>query len=269
MGGVITISCLGSKGRAGNAMFQFAFAMGYAKAMGCDLLTNDWWGRRVFPAAAALPVIDLSNLPKTHCDSVCHLLRPALPLDYFMGRTDIDLDGYYQNQKFIDFYSRKQVREWFKLSSEFEGYAPLKEQTGPYSAKHLRRGDYTNDATFQHLYCTISDESYDTAVKTFNIPPFAPGHILRVCDGGPAREIDKLRAIGVGWLPDFLVLRDADHLLRSNSTFSWWAGALGNGMVYSPVVDNKVGLQKVPFVIGNHPNTAGIFPNQSDLHLKE
>lgn len=266
MNGAITISCLGCRGRAGNAMFQFAFAKGYAKAMGCDLQTNDWWGRRVFPAAAELPLID-RRLPQTHCDSITHQI--GLPLGYFIGTKDIDLNGYFQHQCFIDFYSRSQVREWFRLFPEFEFYAPDKSVTGPYSAKHLRRGDYTNDPVFKKLYCTVSDESYDQAIRTFDIPLHRPGHVLRVCDGGSAREFEKLKAIGAGWLPDFLVLRDAAHLLRSNSTFSWWAGALSDGKVYSPVVEARVGLQHVPFALGNHPNTAGIFPNQSDLWLKE
>lgn len=265
MSGLITISCLGSKGRAGNSFSQWAFARGYAKAVGAELQTPDWFGRRIFPEAAAEPLID-RVLPKTHCDSVC--LQIGLPLGYFFGKTDIDLDLYAQHQVFVDFYTRAQVRNWFSLFSYFEFYAPLKALTGPYSAKHLRRGDYTNDPTFARLYCTVSDESYDQAVKQFNIPLHAPGNILRVCDGGPGREFDNLRAIGVGWLPDWLVLRDADHLLRSNSTFAWWAATIGHGKVYSPVVENKVGLQTVPFVFGNHPNTAGVFPNQSDLTLK-
>lgn len=261
MPGVITISCLGSKGRAGNSFFQWAFARGYSMAVDAVLQTPDWFGRRIFSEAAEEPLIDRS-LPKTHCDSVC--LQMGLPLGYFIGKTNIDLDLYAQHQTFVDFYSRRQVREWFRLKPEFESYAPNKEITGQYSAMHLRRGDYTTDPTFQRLYCTVSDESYAQAIKQFNIP----SPVLRVFDGcRPA--IPDLEAIGLDWLVDFLMLRGADHLLRSNSTFAWWASALGNGKTYSPVVENKVGLQHVGFVHGNHPNTAGIFPNQSNLILKE
>lgn len=267
MSGIITVSNLGKKGRAGNAMFQFAFAMGYAKAMGCDLLTNDWWGRRVFPAAAAIPIIDLSNLRKTHCDSVCHLLSPPLPLDYFFGQTDIDLNVYAQHQLHINFYSRKDVREWFRLNPELEAFAPNAKNF--LSVKHLRRGDYTTDPTFQRLYCTVSDESYDQAIKTFNIPePIIP--VFDGCDRGMrAISVKYLAELGVPWLHDWLLLREAAHLLRSNSTFAWWAATLGNGKVYSPLVEDKVGNQTVSFTEGNWPNTAGVFKNQSNLHLKE
>ena len=258
---LITISCLGKKGRAGNAMFQFSFAMGYAKAMGCELQTNDWWGRRVFPAAAELPLIN-KELPSTHCDSITHYLK--LPLGYFIGMKDINLDGYFQHNTFIDFYTRKQVREWFKLKAFLNELSPFERGCDPYSAQHLRRGDYTTDPTFQRLYCTVSDESYAKAIEQFNIP--AP--VLSIYDGWNA-PVKYTYDMGVPWLEDWLVLRDAAHLLRSNSTFAWWAAAIGHGKVYSPVVEDKVGLQTVPFVEGNHPNTAGIFKNQSDLHLRE
>lgn len=263
MPGVITMQMLGSRGRTGNAFFQYAFLRGYAQAIGADIQTPDWWGRKVFPLAASDPLID-RDLPPTMCDSLTS--QRGVPMTYFFGRTDIDLVGYYQHQQFIDFYTRKQVRDWFKLRCELDFYSPRDSGCtagGGYSAKHLRRGDYETPP-FNKLYATVSDESYDKAVKQFNIP--AP--IIPVFDGSflPTQHLVDL---GVPWLYDWLTLRDADHLLRANSSFSWWAGACGHGKVYSPVVDNLVGPQTVPFVEGNHPNLAGIFPNQSQLFLKE
>lgn len=241
-------------------MFQYAFLRGYARSVGADIQTPDWWGRKVFPIAAEDPLID-RHLPQTHCDSVTHQL--GLPLGYFISKSDIDLQGFFQNQKFLDFYTRQQVRDWFKLTSDCEGYAP-DESMGQYNAKHLRRGDYTTSPTFQKLYCTISDKSYERAEIGLKLDT-----VIRVFDGGSLPEFEELKAIGIEWLPDFLVLRDAAILLRSNSTFSWWAATLGHGTVYAPLVGNKVGLQDVEFIEGNWPNTAGVFPNQSDLHLKE
>lgn len=237
--------------------------------MNCDLQTPDWWGRKVFTVAAEDPLID-RKLSQTHCDSVVHHLK--LPLGYFIGQTDIDLNGYFQHQVFLDFYSRRQVREWFRLKPEWElamrgvkmlsAYGWDKKQA--YSAMHLRRGDYTNDPAFQKLYCTVSEQSYEKAKDKFNLPK----PVIVIYDGWK-EPVSALKSTGLEWLVDFLALKNASHLLRSNSTFAWWAATLGNGRVYSPVVGNKVGLQTVPFVEGNHPNTAGIFPNQSDLHLKE
>lgn len=248
---------LGSRGRAGNAMFQYAFLRGYALSIGADIQTPDWWGRKVFPVAAADPLID-RMLPQTHCDSVTH--RAGLPLFYFRGLTDIDVQGYMQHQAFLDTYSRAQALNWFKVSPEFDKYCP---QSDAYSAMHLRRGDYTNDPHFRRLYCTVSELSYQRAIKQFGIPT----PVIHIYEGAGA-PIKELEDLGVPWLRDWLFLRGASHLLRSNSTFAWWAATLGNGKVYSPVVGKKVGHQTVPFVCGNHPNTAGVFPNQSDLVLQ-
>jgi len=250
------MSSLGSRGRAGNAFFQYAFLRGYAKTFSCDIQTPQWWGRNVFPVAAADPLID-RVLPKTICDSVDPMMGR------FVGKTDIDLFGYFQHQMFIDFYRRWQVREWFAIKPELYLYSPAERSDGPYSVKHLRRGDYETPP-FNKLYCTVSDESYDNAIEKFNIP----GPISTVCDTG-AGAFKTLTDLGVPWLCDWLMLRDADHLLRANSSFSWWAGTLGNGKVFSPVVENRVGPNTVEFVEGNWPNLAGIFHNQSDMHLKE
>jgi hypothetical protein len=184
------------------------------------------------------------------------------PLDYFFGRKDIDLKGYFQHQIFLDFYSRAEAREWLKLKPQFERYAP---DIGiEYSAAHIRKGDYVNDPGLSRLYCDISEVSYDSAIDHFEIPK----PVFRVCEGWRAPP-PELQQQGLGWLPDWLLLRDAAHLLRANSTFSWWAGVLGNGKVYAPFVSDWVGPQDVPFFEGNWPCTAGSFLNQSDLRMRE
>lgn len=272
MPGLITMSCLGSKGRAGNTFFQWVFGRAYAMAIGAEFQTpSNWFGRRLFKAAADEPSIT-RELPKTVCDSVCP--SRGWPVGYFLGKNNIDIDSYCQHQIFLNFYSRQQVREWLKFKSWFENYAPpihlYFNSSGPvdppigYTAMHIRNGDYTTDPMFQRLYATIAPESYYKALEEFNIP----GPVMEVFEGR-RQEHEELKEYELGWVPDFLMLRDAAYLLRANSTFSWWAGALGHGTVYSPLVKDKVGLQYVEFVCGNYPTTAGIFKNQSDLHLRE
>ena len=54
---------------------------------------------------------------------------------------------------------------------------------------------------------------------------------------------------------DFLILLNSQTLIRSNSTFSYWAGLLGEGKVFSPNVKGKIGLNKVNFVDNNWEGT--------------
>lgn len=240
---VISVRELGRIGRVGNQMFLFCFARGYALAHNCELqIPTDWWGREVFPDVAKLPPITVT-LPQTELDSVT-----TRPLNRYFGRTDIDLRVFAQSQCYLDYYTRTQVREWLAFKPEYD-----RPMNGAYSAAHQRRGDYSSPA-YRDWYCTISEESYSRAIDKHKIPP--PVQIVSEASGRP-------------WLEDFLTLRNASHLLRANSTFSFWAGVLSHGKVYSPVVGDKVGHQDVEFVEGNHETTAGRFANQSSLHLKE
>jgi hypothetical protein len=256
MPGVITVPFL-AKQRFGNALFIYCFARGYAEHMGAELQCPDWIGRKLFVNATEPPIT--RNLRWTELDSIS-----KLPLGYFMGQTDIALRVFAQHEVYLDYYTRAKAREWLKLKPELEFYtsSPSMPDTA-YSAAHVRKGDYTLEP-FCNYYCEVSDESYAKAIEQFDIPE----PILRVQEGARTPP-PELEAVGLGFLPDFLLLRDATHLLRANSSFSVWASWLGNAKTYAPVVEDKVGLQTVPFVFGNHPCTAGRFKNQSDLHLKE
>jgi len=236
----------------GNQLFAYVFARGYALAHGCELqIPADWWGRKVFKDADSLPPISVT-LPQTERDDVT-----KRPLNRWFGRTDIDINVFAQSQIYLDYYSRKQVREWLAFKPEWEQYAPHVRST----VAHYRRGDYTQE--FSRYYCTVSDRSYVNAFTAHS----TPWPVINIYDGW--REAPESLPPDLGWLQDFLIMRDAPTLLRANSTFSWWAATLGHGKVYSPVVGDKVGLQDCVFVEGNWPCTAGKFSNQSDLHLKE
>lgn len=255
---VITCRDIGSIGRFGNQLSLYAHAKGYAIAMGCDFQCGDWIGRKIFTEAANDPVTAGRSiwLRQTIMDSA----RPDM-LGYYFGQKDIDVKCYAMHQRFIDYYSRAQVKQWFSLKPEIELYNYA--DGGPYSAAHRRYGDYLKEP-FCKLYAAITTDGYLKAIKQFNVP-----EPLVWIEEGSYYPLLQHTGIGAPWLTDFLILRDATHLLRANSSFSQWAGWLGNGKVYSPVVGSKVGWQDVEFVEGNHPCTAGIFRNQSELFLKE
>ena len=81
------------------------------------------------------------------------------------------------------------------------------------------------------------------------------------------------------YLPDLALMMRAQVLMRANSTFSWWAAALGTARVFSPdtsKVNARDGLrgndrfpQFVPFVEGNHPPVVWEPDTTSNLYLPE
>lgn len=255
---VITCRTLGGIGRFGNQLFLYVFCKAYAEKFGCELQTSDWIGRKIF-ANANEPLVSpsLKELPQTLLDS--DAVNRGLAMDRFFGRTDIDIRSYCQHQVYLDLYTRKQCREWLKLKPEYEAWATPHNNT----VAHIRRGDFVDNLSFSRWYCEVSEQSYEDAMEQFKIPR----PMVKVQEGWrpPPDNVPP----ELSWLPDFLFMRDAPYLLRANSTFSFWAGVLGNGKVYSPLVEDKAGLWDVVFVEGNHACTAGKFRNQSDLQLKE
>lgn len=233
--------------------FLYAHAKGYARRYGCELQTGDWIGRKILQNANE--PISTHILPQTELDS-----NTKKPLDRYFGMVDIDLRLYAQNQMSCDFFTRKDLREWFTLKPQYEALAP---KVKPMSVAHLRRGDFCDNQSFSKYYCSVSDRSYDDAIEQFNIPK----PVTKVFEGW--RETPTGVPKEIEWLPDFLYMRDAKYLLRANSTFSMFASWLGNGITYSPLVEDKVGWQDAPFVLGNHACTAGKFHNQSSIYLKE
>jgi hypothetical protein len=130
----------------------------------------------------------------------------------------------------------------------------------------LRKGDYIS---LKHVYCNISENCYIDACREHGLDE---SKLILVREDSPRRN-PALEEMGFGFLEDFLTLMHADVIIRANSTFSWWAAALSNAKIYSPVVEDKIGEHNdIRFVEGNWPRMAdssrcgGVI---SDLYLQE
>lgn len=223
-------------GGFGNQLFQYAFARSYAEKYDAILETPQWIGQSIF---------ELS-------DPTIHHKLPSVDFDEIPnGIVNINLHGYFQSQSAINFMSRSKLKSWFKFRNNTNIIKPQ-------IAAHVRRGDYVN---LNNIYCVINKQSYLSACEKHNLS----GDITWVQDS-PCKNKD------IPFLDDFLLLMNADVLLRANSTFSWWAGTLGRCRVFSPIVENRIGYQNVEFVEGNWPrmvDTSNCGTHVTDLHLGE
>lgn len=244
---IVNCSCLGSLGRFGNQCFQYSCARKYAEIAKATLHTPDWLGTKLFgihhPRIAR-------QLPKTPSDSIV------------WGRPNVDLYGYFQYQDVVGKLKRSELKSWFNFLPEFKDRFPKKDS---YIAAHCRRGDYLTTAS--HVYCNITEQSYYNACDKFGLDR---SKLVFVKEDEP--QVDSGLSGDLAFLPDFFTLMNADVILRANSSFSWWAAVLGNGKVYSPIVEAKTGPNDVEFVEGNWPrmcdrqNCGG---NVTDLYLPE
>jgi len=231
-------------GGFGNQLFQYALARAYAEAHRAVLLTPAWIGQKVF--ALTDPPLDYS-LPRAAFDEIPN------------GRINVILHGYFQCQRAMDLMSRLRLRAWFRLRSEWQ----QRFTTRPAIAAHVRRGDYIGN-----IYCLVSESSYAAACLKFG---YDPTRITWIQEGNK-QQIQDLVDAGVPFLEDFLLLANADVLLRANSSFSWWAGTLGRGRIFSPLVEDRVGPQDVEFIEGNWPrmvNSHNCNTHITDLRLKD
>ena len=189
-------------------------------------------------------------------DPPCEANLPSLGLDTIPrnDRTDIDLYGYFQFAEAFQYYSLNTVRKWFTFKKEWRD----KFTTHKDLVAHLRRGDYLT--TYSSSFCVIAWEAYAKSMEALGYDPLKTD---LVSDTSPTR----FEHPGLEWLQDFFTLMNSKVLFRANSTFSWWAGTLGEAKVYSPVVDGQVGLREdIDFVEGNWPRCT-TQPNTSDFIL--
>lgn len=213
-------------GRFGNQMFQYAAARAYAEAHGATLHTQPWVGQEIFQLSdkpyMKLPMAGFDELPS--------------------GKVNVTLHGYFIHSDAAKMFSTQKLRQWFKLQPRW--YNLVKQVD---VAAHLRYGDYIDLAT---IYCLIPKESYVKACQKFGLDD---KQITWVSE----ENTNSVKIDGkLSFLPDFLTLMTAKTLFRANSSFSWWAAALNNGNVYSPVVEARAGWNDVDFVQGNWPRIA-------------
>lgn len=241
-------------GRFGNQLHQYAACRKYAELHNAVLETPDWVGRRIF----GLTEPDFScELPEVN-DGGCGC-PPALR----WGQVNIRLGGYFQFQTWIALLCKQELQSWLRVDPMLAAVcAPSKR---PRIAVHRRQGDYVGHP----LYCNVRRASYLRCLEKI-LPRygFADDEVVWVEEEHP-RVVTGIPP-ELSFLPDFMTLMRAAVLVRANSTFSWWAGALGNGHVYAPVVEDRVGEHDVVFTRGNWPRCADssrVGVKVTDLHL--
>lgn len=232
-------------GRFGNQLFQYAFARAYCERYGHELTLRERWdGELLFNLRHR---IDKTSLPT----------RNELTVQW--GEADINLHSYFQTQISM-IYTKQQCCDWFKLSPEMLNLADECVPKDDVVVAHRRGGDY-----FGYGYPVISPKSYRNACVEFGLPV----EQLRFVDEASPISHPKCHS-KYQFIFDFRRLCVAPNLLRANSSFSWWAGTLSNGEVFSPVIDGlKGGVEhNCRFVKGNWPRLANL-DYTTDLHLNE
>lgn len=249
---VIQCSTLGSWGRFGNQLFQYCFCKAYARKHRCVFeVPSDWIGRKIF---------NIPERPLTrYVHELEHNLIPETPED------DINFFGSFQSQKALDYYSKKDITEWLRIKTEhliFHSPVFLPDVLNKSIAAHRRSGDFVDCG-----YPIISRKSY---IKLAESIGRTAEDILFYGDCEPPIWRQLFADTNISFITDFIAIQRSPIIFRGNSSFSWWAAALSNARVFSPIIQGVKGIDvDVEFVEGNHPAFVNYGTNETDLHLRD
>jgi Glycosyl transferase family 11 len=229
---VITMSTLGSNGRFGNQIFQYAFLRICAKHHNSSIETPPWIGQYLFghndpPITDKLPLLreeEISQNSNLNLEQITRTRNSDL-YGYFLYHTDF----YRKHQEF--FCSLFQPTSAIKLFLE-AGLNQLKSGGNTIIGIHIRHGDFGTPPFF--IAPTTWYRNYLNALwHTLKNP------ILFIASDEPEKILDdfmdynpvtskdlSLKLPQASFYPDFYILSKCDILLTSNSTFSFAASML-------------------------------------------
>jgi hypothetical protein len=256
MPGVIV--CVPPGNKLGNSAMSYLHARAHADRVGAELQMDPWIGERIFEITR-IPIEDRNrNLPR------------RTEFDLAPRETDIELRTYAQAQPAM-IYRRDQARLYLPLmlgikpDRTLRGWGLSPDELNLWLSQdrvcaHRRVGDYIG-----YGYPVVSLESIMAAKKKWG---YEDKDLDLITEEDP--RISPTVPADIAWFPDFLTMLRAKVLFRGNSTFSWVAGLLGYGTIFSPVIDGLEGGREhlVDFVEGNHKRFANL-PFVTDLHVQD
>jgi hypothetical protein len=181
--------------------------------------------------------------------------------------TDVEIRGYAQSQAAM-IYTKREAQEWLGFRPEHGAFLapfmPKNSKEKPLVIAHVRRGDFGG-----YGYPLVSLSSYEGAIAEYRLNAHLKENFEVFCLVSElCPRIAHALPSALSFLPDFLMLANAPVLLRANSSFSWLAGLLSTGRVFSPVIDGLEGGREhdCKFVEGNWPRLSNL-AGCTDLHV--
>ncbi len=249
---VITCSTMATDGRWANQLFRYMFLKIYANQHGLELQLPRWDGTDVFgandpPVAHSFPVV--SETPGENA-----LDAPRL--------TRVDLVGYFQFHTSHYAPHRDYIRLLFVPTGEYAAAGnaaveALRQRGKTIVAVHLRRGDYRNIPGHEWMYVPPNEwyvkwlrDVWSTLDQpVLYIASDEPENVVGdFAVFGPVTQQDlSVEAVGAPYFIDYQVLRNADRIAISNSTFSFHACMLNDVAGAQFVRPNRTSSSLVPF----------------------
>lgn len=214
---MLSFNRLGSYGRLGNQMFQYAALKGIARKNNHKFCIpfspeiNEWYDHMLaknFVLDSNL-IIDSPQNQNSYSENFFHFDEVL-----FENCPDfVDLIGYFQSYRYFDFI-RDEIVSDFRIKEEF------KKPIDSYTAVHVRRGDYVNQPMF-HPVC--SADYYRQAMQITGGPFVIVSDDIEWCKQNISGDFYME---GSSSIQDMSVMKQAENVIIANSSFSWWGAWL-------------------------------------------
>lgn len=231
---MLVFNHLGTLGRLGNQMFQYASLRGIASNRGYEFgippsnFSDEWSKHQLFE------IFDLPNLPKNHIRLLDRGYAPVVQEKFFhydeelhrMCPNDVSLFGYFQSEKYF-----KNIEESIREDFIFKDHilAPCSEMMRDFNeiiSLHVRRTDYLINSA-NHF--NLGLDYYEKALSHFD----EDCQVIVFSDDPEWCKEQKLFS-GDRFLVseskdntiDLCLMTMCTHHIIANSSFSWWGAWL-------------------------------------------
>lgn len=242
-------------GGLGNQLFQIAAAALWAKSQGTQfsVLTSGLGGYATKRSPDVLRLINPGRMRGVIIDERLNFIVDKLRVGRWLpliGKSDKHfpealatkvffsgaiLDGYFQ-------------RGWsdallFSAMQEMNLQCSTPPGSGAYCVMHIRGGDFLkhdlHNILSSRYYANAVQEANGKGIREFRVITDDPSYSKKIID-----EINRdvpgssyrMNEPSMDPLDDFLMIRNASNRIIGNSTFAWWASALGgdSSVTWSP-----------------------------------
>ena len=258
---MLAFNHLGTLGRLGNQMFQYASLRGIAAARGYDFgippsdFSDEWRNHQLFE------VFDLPHLPQSNIRFLDSGYAPVVQEKEFtfdvallqQCPNEVSLWGFFQSEKYFK-HIEASIKEDFTFRDEILN--PCKEMIGDnkYLSLHIRRTDYLTNSENHH---NLGLDYYEEALSHF------PDWDVVIFSDDP--EWCKKQKLFQG--DRFLISESGDnkvdlclmtlckaHII-ANSSFSWWGAWLADS-------EKVIAPSKWFGPLNEHKDTSDLIPER-------
>jgi len=222
-----------SDGRLGNQMFQFAFIYSYAKLHNAKFFIDKFGKLEYFECSNKFHLQNSVNVLYAKLLHFFGKLKPHkignLDPNFILAtkeyRNNTLFNGFFQsNICFND--ANEDIKSLFQIKKKYRSSTPL---DYPYVGIHIRLGDYKNlNNPRLGNDISLSKQYYQKALEEIR-----PENLKIVVVSDNIEKAKELLPASYSYIYsqsteifDFQTLLNANKLIISNSTFSWWAAFL-------------------------------------------